>query len=108
MLIWAANSTEYALDMTDVLLPDIDSNSSSYDLETHKVSWTERTAVARPDLSTVELRVERPLPNESFLRWNWRIAAPYTAEEIKFPTLPVDTWTDRLHEWLLARKIVAK
>jgi hypothetical protein len=93
VLIWGANATEYTLDMTDVLLPDIEANSSSYDVDTHKVSWTEGTAVAQPDVTTVELDVSRPLSNESFLRWHWRIAAPYTAGEVKFPTLPVDTWT---------------
>jgi hypothetical protein len=92
VLQWGPNATEYSLNMTGVLLPDVESGTSRHLIPEHQVTWTEATTGTVPDLTTLELEVQRPMPEVPSRIWQWRIAAPYTGM-VQFPTLPIDTYT---------------
>jgi len=92
MLQWGPNMTTYETDMTDVLLRDVQT-SPVYHAAVQALNWTEASTGATPDLTAAEIQVARSLPDDPARRWNWRIAAPYTTGTLRFPQLPVDTWT---------------
>jgi hypothetical protein len=106
VLQWGPNTTEYSLDMTGVLLRDIESESSRYLIPEHQATWTEATTGAAPDLTTLELEVERTIPEGPVRVWNWRIAAPYTAGKVQFPTLPIDTYTPTENDFRAVFKLI--
>jgi len=92
VLVWGPNTTTYDLDMTGLLLRDV-LRERLYDVAGKRVTWTEAATGASADLTTVEIDVTRSFVDDSPRRWNWRIAAPYTAAQVKFPELPIDTYT---------------
>jgi hypothetical protein len=82
---WGAVGATYTRDLDGVLLRDLLSQPS-FDAATSRVSWTEATTGAVPDLTSTAILV-----NRSGQRWHWEIVAPYKSGEISFPHLPVET-----------------
>jgi hypothetical protein len=106
VLQWGPNATEYSLDMTGMLLPDVESESSRYLVPEQQAAWTEVATGATPDLTTLELEVRRAPPEEPERVWQWRIAAPYTAGKVQFPTLPIDTYTATENDFRTILKLI--
>jgi len=88
VLDWGAFTTDYMLDLANLLLPEFTSDPS-FDTATSKFSWTEDATGATPDLTFVALFDRRPDP---LRRWHWELAAPHPAGEIKLPRLPTDIY----------------
>jgi hypothetical protein len=88
VLDWGAFTTAYELDLANLLLPEITSDPA-FDTATTKLTWSEATTGATPDLTFVTLFDRRPDP---LRRWHWELAAPHPAGEIKFPKLPTDIY----------------
>ena len=87
---WGPFAATYALDMTGLLLPGFVGNQPAYDPTTRRVSWTEETTGGAPDMTMTRIDVFGAART-----WHWTVAAPYTAGELQFPTLPTDIadWT---------------
>jgi hypothetical protein len=82
---WGAVGGTFTRDLDGVLLRDLLSQPS-FDAATTRVTWTEATTGAVPDLASTAILV-----NRSGQLWHWEIVAPYQFGEISFPHLPVET-----------------
>jgi hypothetical protein len=82
---WGLAGSTYTLELDGLLLPDL-LTRPVFDAATTRVTWTESTTGAAPDLASTAILV-----NRDGQRWHWEIVAPYKAGEISFPHLPVDT-----------------
>lgn len=85
---WGPFSTDYHLDLSNLLLREV-TDGPTYDIPTAKITWTEATNGATPDLTVTAIQVSR-----GEATWRWAIAAPYASSGIAFPHLPADaaTW----------------
>jgi hypothetical protein len=88
-LDWGPASTTYSVDVGSRLLRQATSGTS-FDAASHKVTWTEETTGLTPDLATTSFYAVLDSESSPFGIY-WRIVAPYSAGEIAFPTLPVET-----------------
>jgi len=88
---WGGAGVPYALDMTGILLKGI-FRGPFYSPTTRRMSWTEGTTGATPDLTYVTLSASRVLNSEETRSWTWRLVAPYTAGELTLPALPTDVF----------------
>ena len=88
---WGPFVTSYSLDMNNVLLREV-TGGPTYDVATRRLSWTEATDGATPDLTVAAILVRRPEP---LAKWHWEVVAPYSPGGIVFPHLPTDLadWT---------------
>jgi hypothetical protein len=87
---WGPYAKTYTADLSPasgLLRSGID--GPTFDIPTKKLTWTEATAGATPDLSVAAIQVTR-----GDATWRWEIAAPYASSGIAFPQLPADaaTW----------------
>lgn len=85
VLDWKPAETSYTLDVMGQLLPDL-TGPPSFDVATRKVTWTEASQGAAPDLTTTAISVTRDR------QWHWEIVAPYKQGELRFPHLPADVY----------------
>src|SRR5262249_12950705 len=70
---WGAFIPNYMLDMTNLLLREV-TDGPTFDIPTGKLSWTEATGGATPDLTIAAIDVTR-----AGAAWHWEIAAPYAS-----------------------------
>lgn len=84
---WGPYSTTYNLDLNNVLLREV-TGGPTFDAATGKISWTEGTDGATPNLTIVGIQVRRSEP--TLARWHWEIAAPYSPSGVVLPHLPTD------------------
>jgi hypothetical protein len=86
---WGPYSTAYNLDLSDVLLREV-TGGPTFDVATGKISWTEGTDGATPNLTIAGILVRRTEP--TLARWHWEIAAPYSPSGVVLPHLPTDVF----------------
>jgi hypothetical protein len=79
-----AVAATYTLDMAGLLLPDL-LGQRFYNPTTGRLEWVEDTIGVKPDLTITSINV-----SQGERTWHWTVAAPYTAGQLKFPTLPTD------------------
>jgi hypothetical protein len=85
---WGGPTAAYTLDMTNVFLPGIVFDPlPSFDVVGQRVSWMEEPGRATPDASVAAISVTRSTGGITRF-WHWRLAGPYTAGALTFPTLP--------------------
>ena len=97
---YGALAPSYEIDLAaadNLLLPGFTADPV-YDVATSSLAWDEDATGATPDLTLTTISVSRDLGVGTFApeipppgtSWTWRLVAPYTAGEVKFPTLPAD------------------
>jgi len=79
----APSSASSTVDLGSLYLPSMTS-PPSYDIAGHAVSWQSAGGAQMPDMTLATLLMTRDTHV-----WQWNIAAPYTAGELRLPTLPV-------------------
>lgn len=87
---WGPYAKTFSADLSpsNVLLREV-IDGPTFDIPTKKLTWTEATAGATPELTVAAIQVTR-----GDATWRWEIAAPYASSGIAFPQLPSDaaTW----------------
>jgi hypothetical protein len=86
---WGPYSTAYNLDLSDVLLREVTAGPD-FNASNGKISWTEATDGATPNLTIAAILVRRTEP--TLAKWHWEIAAPYSPDGIVLPHLPTDVF----------------
>jgi hypothetical protein len=83
---WGTVTDTFTSDFGSKLLPELGQYPMP-DIPGHGITWAETGGAVQPDFTLAAVFAQRQTPPRF---WQWIVAAPHTAGQLKFPTLPTD------------------